>query len=117
MPTCRVRADARHRLLQVFDEVRNLCLGLAARSVNWSALDRVTSNSIWLVLVSKLFRNLFQRSGHIAESLVSRGFKGPETHALNIPRMVPSTLLANAIALVLLFGTTAAAIYLKCCVE
>ena len=85
--------------LQVFDEVRNLTLGLAARSVCWEGLDRNGVLSVWTFLALRLFGNLFSRSRFIAESLVARGYSGPATHALNIPRLLPSNPWVNAAAL------------------
>lgn len=51
----------------VFEEVRNLCLGLAARGVDWRAQGGRGSMEILGRLVVRLFGNLFQRSEKISQ--------------------------------------------------
>lgn len=51
----------------VFEEVRNLCLGLAARGVDWRAQGGRGSLEILGRLVVRLFGNLFQRSEKISQ--------------------------------------------------
>jgi energy-coupling factor transporter transmembrane protein EcfT len=91
--------------MQVFDEVRNLALGLAARGVPWRSMTRSSTIAIGIVMVRKLFSNLFARSKFIAESLVARGIGLPHQtrqYQLNIPVLLPSNSFANATALALL---------------
>lgn len=51
----------------VFEEVRNLCLGLAARGVDWRAQGTRGSLEILGRLVVRLFGNLFTRSEKISQ--------------------------------------------------
>lgn len=51
----------------VFEEVRNLCLGLAARGVDWRAQGGRGSLEIVGRLVVRLFGNLFTRSEKISQ--------------------------------------------------
>lgn len=51
----------------VFEEVRNLCLGLAARGVDWRAQGGRGSMDILGRLVVRLFGNLFTRSEKISQ--------------------------------------------------
>lgn len=51
----------------VFEEVRNLCLGLAARGVEWRAQGTRGSLEILGRLVVRLFGNLFHRSEKISQ--------------------------------------------------
>lgn len=51
----------------VFEEVRNLCLGLAARGVDWRAQGGRGSLEILGRLVVRLFGNLFTRSEKISQ--------------------------------------------------
>lgn len=95
--------------MQVFEEVRNLCLGLASRGVVWPEMSRNDVVATWILMFTKLFANLFDRSSCMAESLVARGFKDPEDRYLNVPLLCPSKFLANAVALLALglcFGAT-----------
>lgn len=57
----------------VFEEVRNLCLGLAARGVDWRAQGGRGSMEILGRLVVRLFGNLFQRSEKISQVGVGGG--------------------------------------------
>ena len=58
--------------MQVFEEVQNLCFGLASRGVPWAQIGGAQQIAIWSVLFNKLSSNLFLRSRHIAESLQAR---------------------------------------------
>eukprot|EP00878_Enallax_costatus_P025753 GHUV01027580.1.p1 GENE.GHUV01027580.1~~GHUV01027580.1.p1 ORF type:complete len:269 (+),score=43.31 GHUV01027580.1:230-1036(+) len=97
----------------VFEEVRNLCLGLAARGVNWRAQGARGSLEILSRLVVRLFGNLFQRSEKISQAMVVRGFLGPEQHHLYLMRCNETSWLANVVALLLLGGLCAAVTYIK----
>ena len=90
--------------MQVFEEVRNLCLGLAARAVPWKQRTRSHTIAIWVGLINKLFANLFARSRYIAESLRARGVVDFDTHQLNIPQLLPPRALHSACAAALLLG-------------
>jgi general transcription factor 3C polypeptide 2 len=91
-------------LMQVFDELRNLCLGLAARAVPWHLRSPSQQLAIWGSLIQKLFSNLFTRADYIAESLVSRGLHDLDTYPLNVPDFTPPKLLPNLTAALLLVG-------------
>lgn len=95
--------------MQVFEEVRNLCLGLASRGVVWPAMARSDVVATWILMFTKLFGNLFERSSRMAESLTARGFRDPEDRHLNVPLLCPSNFVANAIALIALAGCIGAA--------
>ncbi|KAI8463111.1 MAG: cobalt transport protein [Monoraphidium minutum] len=97
----------------VFEEVRNLCLGLAARGVDWRAQGGRGSVEIFARLLVRLFANLFDRSENIAQAMVVRGFLGPEAHHLYMMRVNASSPLANAAALALLAGLAAAVASLR----
>ena len=88
----------------MFEEVRNLCFGLAARAVQWSLLSRGEVLSVWVVLINKAFSNLFSRSNFIAESLHARGVHDPSKHHLNVPQFFDSKPLANVVAATTLAG-------------
>jgi general transcription factor 3C polypeptide 2 len=74
----------------VFEEVRNLCLGLAARGVDWRAQGGRGSLEILGRLVVRLFGNLFQRSEKITQVLweCPQGGWGPGQH----PSMVSASV-------------------------
>jgi energy-coupling factor transporter transmembrane protein EcfT len=91
--------------MQVFDELRNLCLGLAARAVPWSLRSPSQQLSIWGSLIQKLFSNLFTRAEYIAESLVARGIHNFDTYPLNVPDFTPPKLVPSLVAALLLVGS------------
>lgn len=92
----------------VFDEARNLCLGLASRGINWSLLGTRGTLALALRTGSRLFNNLLARSDAIANAMVARGFVGPQTHTLYLERGNSSggsrtrSLLADLVAVALL---------------
>jgi general transcription factor 3C polypeptide 2 len=66
----------------VFDEARNLCLGLASRGIDWSLLGSRGALALALRTGGRLFSNLLARSEAIANAMVARGFVGPQDHTL-----------------------------------
>ncbi len=97
----------------VFEEVRNLCLGLAARGVDWKAQGGRGSLQMAIKLCVRLFGNLFQRSENIAQAMVVRGFMGPEQQQLYMMKVNETTVLANIMALAALVGLCLGAYYIK----
>lgn len=97
----------------VFDEIRNMALGLAARGVDWKAQGSRGSLEIFGKLLGRLFGSLFDKSEKIAQAMVVRGFAGPEAHNLYMMRVNPSSVLANAVALAALAGLLAAAQFVR----
>jgi energy-coupling factor transporter transmembrane protein EcfT len=86
----------------VFEEVRNLCLGLAARGIAWREQGARGSIEIAAQMTGRLFANLFERSEKIAQAMAVRGFLGPEDHQTYCMRANRTSSVANAVALVLL---------------
>ena len=69
-------------LKQVFEECRNLCLGLAARGIDWRAQGLRGGVAVCGGMLSRLFGNLMARSDSIAVAMTARGFRGPHLHEL-----------------------------------
>lgn len=86
----------------VFEELRNLALGLAARGVQWNSLGPTGALGILARLGGRLFANLMQRSSSIAEAMCVRGFVGPQDHQLYLTKTEPSNILMNVAAVLLL---------------
>ena len=99
----------------VFEESRNLCLGLASRGVDWQGQGLQGAAVVWLGLAGRLFTNLMARCESIAVAMTARGFRGPRDHALHLGsgggggggalRALPS--LADAAVLLSLVGLAA----------
>ena len=89
----------------VFEEVRNLSLGVAARGINWNNLGPAGGIQVLIRLAGRLFSNLMQRSDSIAQAMCARGFVGPQDHNLYLTQTKSSSWKANiaaTLALVLL---------------
>ena len=97
----------------VFEEARNLSLGLAARGVDWRAQGARGSLQIFGALVVRLFGNLMQRAEVIAQAMVVRGFVGPQQHRLYMTRANETSVVANVLALASLGALFAAVYYLR----
>jgi energy-coupling factor transporter transmembrane protein EcfT len=86
----------------VFEESRNLCLGLASRGISWQSLGASGTLGLVASVISRLFSNLMIRADSIAVAMTARGFLGPERHALYLPAAPRGTRGAAADAAVLL---------------
>ncbi|MCO5559979.1 hypothetical protein L7F22_013583 [Adiantum nelumboides] len=60
----------------VFDEVRNIALGIVARGVQWKQLTSLETAEVFFSFLGRIFRNLFKHSEQIAQAMVVRGFRG-----------------------------------------
>ncbi|KAI5079986.1 hypothetical protein GOP47_0005465 [Adiantum capillus-veneris] len=63
----------------VFDEVRNIALGIVARGVQWKKLTSLETAEVFFTFLGRVFRNLFNHSEQIAQAMVVRGFRGDAT--------------------------------------
>lgn len=111
--TCPPFAHPPHPLhKQVFEECRNLCLGLASRGIDWRQQGLRGTLAICVGLFTRLFANLMARCDAIAVAMTARGFQGPQAHELRdgAPperrRLLPSA--ADALLLACLGGLVAA---------
>lgn len=95
----------------VWEEARNLCLGLAARGVDWRAQGVGGSLAMAAKLCARLFANLFNRAENISQAMVARGFRGPEEHRLYLMHSNRTHWLANIVALLVLAGLYATTKY------
>lgn len=84
----------------VFEEVRNLSLGVAARGINWNGLGPAGGLQMLIRLGGRLFANLMQRSDSIAQAMCARGFVGAQDHKLYLTNTQKSSMPANVIATV-----------------
>ncbi|KAH7373527.1 hypothetical protein KP509_17G060600 [Ceratopteris richardii] len=60
----------------VFDEVRNIALGIVARGVQWKKLSSLETAEVFFTFLGRVFKNLFNHSEQIAQAMVVRGFQG-----------------------------------------
>lgn len=64
----------------VFEEVRNISLGLAARGVDWRSLGWRGTISLFSSLLSRTLESLFATSSAVADAVTTRGFNGADQH-------------------------------------
>lgn len=88
----------------VFEEARNLCLGLASRGIDWSLVGTRGALALGLRTCIKLFRNLLARSESIAVAMAARGFRGPEEHRLFVESNRAGSVVSDALAVASLAG-------------
>eukprot|EP00873_Tetraselmis_striata_P002874 jgi/Tetstr1/423138/TSEL_013907.t1 len=86
----------------VFEEVRHLALGLAARNINWAQLGFMGSVDLVVALAGKLLRNLFAHAEKIAAAMHARGFEGVEAHTIHRTDTRGANLLLSGLAVGLL---------------
>ncbi|PRW58940.1 serine threonine- kinase Nek1 isoform X5 [Chlorella sorokiniana] len=82
-------------MAMVFEECRALCMGLAARGIDWRQQGLRGTVGICVSIAAKLFTNLMARCDNIAVAMAARGFQGPDTHALRdgAPPAPPAALV------------------------
>jgi len=84
----------------VFEEVRNLSLGLAARNIDWWSLGWRGSVDLGGRLLSRLLDSLFASSAAIADAVTARGYKNAATHRLILRDRKGPGLIENVLAVV-----------------
>ncbi|XP_027352734.1 protein ABCI12, chloroplastic [Abrus precatorius] len=60
----------------VFDEVRNIALGIVSRRVNWKQLTVMETIDIFFNYFRRIFKNIFSHAEQISQAMIVRGFKG-----------------------------------------
>jgi len=66
----------------VFEEVRNISLGLAARGVDWNGLGFRGAINVFTSLLSRALESLFVTSTAVADAVSARGYTGAVQHKL-----------------------------------
>lgn len=69
----------------VFEEIRNISLGLAARGVQWHLLGWRGTVSALSSLLSRTLESLFITSAALADAITARGYVSAEQHRLFSP--------------------------------
>ena len=92
----------------VFEEARNLCLGIASRGIDWSLVGKRGTFALALRTCGRLFSNLLNRSDKIATAMVARGFCGPTEECLSALEATAGRKAANlwldVVAICILIG-------------
>ena len=91
----------------VFEEVRNLSLGLAARDIDWRALGWRGSVDLSGRLLERLLDSLFANSAAISDAVISRGYKDAASHRLMLSGRTSPGLVENVVGIVVLVAFVA----------
>ena len=83
----------------VFEEIRNLALGLAARRIPWGSLGFGPTVDLFSRVVARLLSNLLAHAQQVAVALEARGLATPEGATLFLQRPRASSWVANVLAL------------------
>lgn len=84
----------------VFEEVRNLSLGLAARDVDWRALGWRGSADVFGRLLSRLLDSLFANAAAISDAVTSRGYTDAANHRFALGGRKGPGVVENVVAVV-----------------
>ncbi|GAB2210298.1 hypothetical protein Droror1_Dr00015561 [Drosera rotundifolia] len=94
----------------VYDEVRNVALGILSRRVSWEQLTIAESIEVFIMYIRRIAKNIFSHAEQIAQAMVLRGFRGDsETHKLYFSRD-SGLRMADIVSLLALVGLTGVAL-------
>ncbi|KAI4304107.1 hypothetical protein MLD38_039663 [Melastoma candidum] len=94
----------------VFDEVRNVALGIVARRISWDQLTVMETIDVFVSYIRRIFRNLINHAEQISQAMIIRGFRGnSNNHKIHF-MSDPSNRIADAISLLCLMGIVGAAV-------
>lgn len=93
----------------VFDEVRNVALGIISRRINWEQLTMLETIDLFFAYFRRIFKNIFDHAEQISQAMIVRGFRG-DSKSHKIYFLSDSSFgKADVIALLCLFGVIVAA--------
>ncbi|GAV63339.1 CbiQ domain-containing protein [Cephalotus follicularis] len=94
----------------VFDEVRNVALGIVSRRINWQQLTMMETIDIFASYIRRIFKNIFSHAEQISQAMIVRGFRGnSNTHQIYF-LSYPSVGMADFVSLLCLIGVVGAAL-------
>ncbi|WCJ28640.1 cobalt ion transmembrane transporters [Euphorbia peplus] len=94
----------------VFDEVRNVALGIVSRRINWQQLTVMETIDIFASYIRRIFKNIFNHAEQISQAMIVRGFRGDsDAHRMYLfPKS--SNRIADAISVLCLVGVMGGAL-------
>ncbi|GLT47512.1 hypothetical protein SLA2020_212050 [Shorea laevis] len=94
----------------VFDEVRNVALGIVSRRINWQQLTTMETVDVLASYIRRIFKNIFRHAEQISQAMIVRGFRG-DSNTHKIYFLSGSSIgMADFISLFCLLGVTSAAL-------
>ncbi|VFQ79818.1 unnamed protein product [Cuscuta campestris] len=92
----------------VFDEVRNIALGIVSRRINWEQLTTFETIDVFVTYIRRIFKNIFAHGEQISQAMIVRGFRGDiKAHKIFLSANSSSPVV-NCISLCILAGLIAA---------
>ncbi|XAR57174.1 hypothetical protein NMG60_11025227, partial [Bertholletia excelsa] len=99
----------------VFDEVRNVALGIVSRRINWQQLTFIETVDVFFIYVRRIFKNIFSHAEQISQAMIVRGFRGDSNDHkiyLSSNSSIGMADILSLVCLVGLIGATTATKYL-----
>lgn len=95
----------------VFDEVRNVALGIVSRRINWKALTTMETIDIFFMYGRRIFKNIFSHAEQISQAMIVRGFRGDgNTHKIYLSESSFGAI-ENIVSLLCLIAVIGAAVF------
>ncbi|KAK1272963.1 hypothetical protein QJS04_geneDACA019028 [Acorus gramineus] len=94
----------------VFDEVRNVALGIVTRRIHWNQLSIMETVDIFFMYIRRIFKNIFNHAEQISQAMIVRGFPGDSNRHKIYIFLDSSFGIADIISLFCLFGLIGAAV-------
>ncbi|KAL6571543.1 hypothetical protein OROHE_003186 [Orobanche hederae] len=93
----------------VFDEVRNVALGIVSRRIKWQQLTMLETIDVFVAYVRRIFNNIYSHAAQITQAMIVRGFRGDcDSHRVSLSAG-SSTKVANVVSCSCLVGLIFAA--------
>ncbi|XP_011009038.1 PREDICTED: protein ABCI12, chloroplastic isoform X2 [Populus euphratica] len=94
----------------VFDEVRNVSLGIVSRRIKWKQLTIIEMIDIFASYIRRIFKNIFSHAEQISQAMIVRGFRG-DSNSHKIYFFSDSSIgMADFVSLLCLIGVVGAAL-------
>lgn len=94
----------------VFDEVRNVALGIVSRRINWRQLTMLETIDIFASYIRRIFKNIFSHAEQISQAMIVRGFRGDSSTHKIYSFSNSSIGVADFVSLFCLVGVVGAAL-------
>lgn len=92
----------------VFDEVRNVALGIVSRRIKWQQLTTLETIDVFFTYIGRIFKNIYNHAEQITQAMIVRGFRGDcDSHRVLLSAG-SSARMANIISFSCLVGLVCA---------
>ncbi|KAL3812732.1 hypothetical protein ACJIZ3_014000 [Penstemon smallii] len=88
----------------VFDEVRNVALGIVSRRINWHQLTTLETIDVFFTYIRRIFKNINNHAEQISQAMIVRGFRGDCNSYKVLLSAGSSTTIANVVSFSCLVG-------------